>query len=112
MARSVISRSIGVIAELNTIIKIHKYKGLYEKHHFIRMAMEVRGAPRCDMDCFFRECVHFLHIGNQKAIYPLFFCINFLRQHVNIAFQHALDSIIERKIMLTRDAYSKAPIFY
>jgi len=45
--------------EFNAIIKIRKYGGLHEGHHFIPMAMEVHDAPRCDMDHFIRECAHF-----------------------------------------------------
>ncbi len=40
----------------------------------------------------------------------LSFCIQFCKQHVNIAFQHALVSAIEMKIMLTRDACSRLSI--
>ncbi len=36
---SVISQLVGVVAELGTIIKIRKYRGLHEGHHFILMAM-------------------------------------------------------------------------
>jgi hypothetical protein len=31
---SVTSQPIGAIAKLNVIIKIHKYKRFYERHHF------------------------------------------------------------------------------
>jgi len=40
----------------------------------------------------------------------LSFCIQFFRQHVNIAFQHALASVIKRKITLVGDVCSKHPI--
>jgi hypothetical protein len=40
----------------------------------------------------------------------LSFCIQSFRQHVSIAFQHALTSIIERKITLVGDACSRPPI--
>jgi len=53
---SVINQPINVVAKFSTIAKIHKYKGLQEGHHFISMAMEVHGTPRCDMDCFIKEC--------------------------------------------------------
>jgi hypothetical protein len=36
--------------------------------------------------------------------------MQFFRQRVSIAFQHALASIIERKIVLMGDAYSRPPI--
>jgi len=41
VAINVISQPIGAIAKLNAIAKIHKYRGLHDKHHFIPMAMEV-----------------------------------------------------------------------
>jgi len=41
VAINVISQPIGAIAKLNVIAKIHKYRGLHDKHHFIPMAMEV-----------------------------------------------------------------------
>jgi hypothetical protein len=49
MALSVISRSLGAIVELSTIVKIYKYRRLQEGHHFIPMAMEVHGASRRDI---------------------------------------------------------------
>ncbi len=52
MASSLISQLIGAIAELNNIIKIRKYRGFHERHHFISMAMEVHDTPKCDMDRF------------------------------------------------------------
>jgi hypothetical protein len=53
---SVISQPIGVVAKLNTITKICKYKRIHEKHHFILMAMKVHDPPKCDMDHFIKEC--------------------------------------------------------
>jgi hypothetical protein len=44
--------------ELNAIVKIHKYRGFHEGHHFIPMAMEVHGVPRHDMDHFTNECAY------------------------------------------------------
>jgi hypothetical protein len=41
VAINVISQPRGAIAKLNAIAKIHKYRGLHDKHHFIPMAMEV-----------------------------------------------------------------------
>ncbi len=40
----------------------------------------------------------------------LSFCIQIFRQHVNIVLQHDLASTIERKIVLTNDAYFRPPI--
>jgi len=54
VATNVISRLTGVGVKLNAIVKICKYRGLYEKHHFISIAIEVHGAPKCDMDHFTR----------------------------------------------------------
>jgi hypothetical protein len=44
MISNVINRSTSANAKPNTIAKIHKYKGLHERHHFISMAMKVYGA--------------------------------------------------------------------
>ncbi len=52
VASSVISRPTSVIAKLNAIAKIHKYRRRHEGHHFIPMAMEVHGAPERDMSHF------------------------------------------------------------
>jgi hypothetical protein len=41
------------------LLRFTSIKG--EGHHFIPMAMEVHGAPRCDMDRFIKECVHLFH---------------------------------------------------
>jgi hypothetical protein len=40
----------------------------------------------------------------------LFFCIQFFKQHVIIAFQCALTFVMERKITLARDVCSRPPI--
>ncbi len=56
VATSVISQLEGAAAKFNTIVKVHKYKGLHEKHHFIPMAMEMHDALGCDMDHFIRKC--------------------------------------------------------
>jgi hypothetical protein len=61
MASSVINRLTNVIVKFSNIVKIYKYKGLHEGHHFILMAMEVHGALEHDMDHFIKECAHFFH---------------------------------------------------
>ncbi len=61
VALNVIIRLISAVTKFNAIIKIWKYKKLHEGHHFIPMAMEVHGAPSCDMDCFIRKCACFFH---------------------------------------------------
>jgi hypothetical protein len=61
VASSVNNRPIGATMKFSAIAKIRKYKGLYERHHFILMAMEVHDAPRCDMDCFIKEYVCLFH---------------------------------------------------
>jgi hypothetical protein len=43
VAMNVISQPIGAIVKLSTIVKIRKYKGIHDRHHFIPMAMEVHG---------------------------------------------------------------------
>jgi hypothetical protein len=49
MISHVISQPIGAMVALNVIVKICKYKGLREGHHFILMAMEVHDTPEHDM---------------------------------------------------------------
>jgi hypothetical protein len=61
MALSVINRPTGVVAKFNAIVKIHKYKGFHEGHHFILMAMEVHDTLGCYMNRFIKECAHFFH---------------------------------------------------
>ncbi len=51
---SVISQPTGVTMELNAIAKIYKYSRFHKGHHFILMAMEVHGTPKCDMDRFIK----------------------------------------------------------
>jgi hypothetical protein len=109
VASIVINRLAGVAVELNTIAKIHKYRGLHDGHHFIPMAMEVHGALGHDMDRFIRECACLFHDKPSGGHLSLSFCIQFFRQHVNIAFQCALASTIERKIVLASDVCSRPP---
>ncbi len=52
VATNVIHQITGVVAKLNTIIKIHKYRRIHEKHHF----MEVHGTLGRDIYHFIREC--------------------------------------------------------
>jgi hypothetical protein len=61
MATSVINQPTNATAKLNAIVKIRKYGGIGEGHHFIPMAMEVHGALEHDMDHFINECAHFFH---------------------------------------------------
>jgi hypothetical protein len=72
---NVISRLVGAVVELNTIVKIHKYRMFHEGHHFIPMAMEVHGTPVCDMDNFIRECVRIFHDRQSRGHLSLSFCI-------------------------------------
>jgi hypothetical protein len=108
IALSVFSRPIGAITKLNAITKMHKYRGLHEDHHCILMAMEVHHA--LGMDCFIRECVRLFHDIQLGGHLSLSFCIQFFKQHVSIAFQCALTSGIERKIVLVGDACCRPPI--
>ncbi len=110
VAISVISRPTRATAELNAIAKICKYRGLHKGHHFMPMAMEMHHAPGCDMDCFIRECAYLFYKRQSRSYVSLFFCIQFFRQCVNIAFQRALTYAIKRKIALAKDAYSRPPI--
>ncbi len=52
---NVINQPLSAVVELDTIVKICKYRGLHEGHHFIPMAMEVHNAFERDMNCFIRE---------------------------------------------------------
>jgi hypothetical protein len=106
---SVINRLVGAIAELSTIVKIYKYRGLHEGHHFIPMAVEVHYALGHDMDYFIKECACLFHDKQSKDNLSLSFCTQFFKQHVNIVFRCALTFAIEKKIMLTRSACSRPP---
>jgi hypothetical protein len=86
MATNIISQPASTVVELNTIAKIHKYKGFHERHHFIPMAMDVHDAPRHDMDHFIKECVRFFHNRRLKGHLSLSFCIQFFKQCVSIIF--------------------------
>jgi hypothetical protein len=74
------------------------------------MAMEVHGAPRHDMDHFIKECTCLFHDRWSGGHLSLSFYIQFFKQHVSITLQHALASVIERKIALAGDACFKLPI--
>ncbi len=71
------------------------------------MAMEVHGTLERDIDRFIKECARLFHDRQSGGYLSLFFCIQIFTQCVNIAFQHALASAIERKIALTGDACSR-----
>jgi len=112
LATSVISRPTDVAMKLNTIANIHKYRRLHEGHHFILMAMEVHGAPRRDMDYFIMECARLFHNRQSGGHLFLSFCIQFFKQHVNIAFQRALTSVIKRNITLEKYVCSRPAITF
>ncbi len=61
VATNVINRPIGATLKLSVIVKICKYRGLHDGHHFIPIAMGVHGALERDMDHFIRECVCLFH---------------------------------------------------
>jgi hypothetical protein len=107
---SVISWPTCATTKLNTIAKIHKYKGFHEGHHFILMAMEVHGAFERDMDHFIKRCAHLFHDRWSRGHLFLSFCIQFFKQRVNIALQRALAFTIEKKIMLASDSCFRPPI--
>ncbi len=109
MATNVISQPPSATMELSAIVKIHKYKGFHEQHHFILMAMEIHNIFERDMDHFIKECVHLFHNKQSKVHLSLSFCIKFFRQHVSIILQHVLTSILKRKVVLTGDVYFKPP---
>jgi len=64
------------------------------------MAMKVHDALRRDMDRFIKVCAHLFHDKQLGGHLSLSFCIQFLKQRVNIIFQHVLNCTIERKIAL------------
>jgi len=74
------------------------------------MAMEVHGTPMHDMDRFIRECACLFHDRQLKGHLSLYFCIQFFMQHISIALQRALTSVIKRKIALASDACFRPPI--
>jgi hypothetical protein len=74
------------------------------------MAMKVQKTPRRDMDHCIKECACLFHSRRLGSHLSLSFCIQFFRQRVNITLQHALTSIIERKITLMGDACSRPTI--
>jgi hypothetical protein len=49
MIANVICQSIGAMVTLNAIVKICKYIGFHERHHFIPMTMEVHDTSGHDM---------------------------------------------------------------
>jgi len=110
VASNVIIQLIGVVAKLNAIVKIRKYKGFHEGNHFILMAMEVHNTLECDMDRFIRECARLFHNRQSRGHLSLFFCIQFFKQCVSIALQFVLTFTIKRKITLAGDACSRPPI--
>ncbi len=77
MATNVISQLTNLIAKFCAIVKIYKYKGFHEGHHFILIAMDVYDALGRNMDHFIIECVHFFIIDDQKVMYPCFFALVF-----------------------------------
>jgi len=107
MAINVISQLACVVVELNSIVKIYKYKRFHEGHHFISMAMKVHDTLGCDMDHFIKECARIFHDRQLRCNLLLFSCIQFFKQCVNIAFQCALTFIIKRKIVLVGDVCSR-----
>jgi hypothetical protein len=86
MISNVISQLTTANAKLNAIVKIRKYKGFHEGHHFIPMAMDVHDTPRHNMDHFIRECARLFYNRQSNDHLSLSFCIQFFKQHVNIYF--------------------------
>ncbi len=104
---SVISQLVGVVVKCSTVVKIHKYKGIHDQLHFIPMAMEVHGTLEHDLDRFIKECAHLFHNRQSRGHLFCSFCIQFFKQCVSIVFQHVLTFVIDRKITLAGDAYSR-----
>jgi len=110
VASNLITQPTSATTKFSAIVKICKYRGFHEGHHFIPIAMEVHGALERDMDRFIREWAHLFHDKQLGGNLSLSFCIQFFKQHVGIAFQHALASTIKRKITLVGDACFRPPI--
>jgi len=72
--------------------------------------MEVYGTRKQDMDRFIKECARLLHDKHSRGHLSLSFWIQFFKQHVSIALQHASTFAIQRKIALASDACSRSPI--
>jgi hypothetical protein len=64
------------------------------------MAMEVHGTEERGMDRFIKKCFCLYHDRQLKGHLSLYFCIQFFKQRVSIAFYRALASIIKKKIAL------------
>jgi hypothetical protein len=101
---NVINQPTNPDAKFKTIIKIRKYKGFHEGHHFILMALELHNTLGHDMDCFIKECAYLFHNRLLGGHSSLAFHIQFFKQHVDIILQCALTSAIKRKIALVGDA--------
>jgi hypothetical protein len=74
---NVISRPTSAIVEHSVIVKIHEYRGVHERHHFILMAMEVHDTSGVILIISLRSVPIFFTIDNQKDIYPRLFAFNF-----------------------------------
>jgi hypothetical protein len=61
--------------EISVIVKIHKYRGFHEGHHFIPMVM---AHPGMIWIVSSRNVLVFFMIGDWEVIYPCFFAFNFL----------------------------------
>jgi hypothetical protein len=59
------------------------------------------------MDHFIKECAHLFHDRQSRGHLSLSFYIQFFEQSINIVLQCALAFVIERKITLASDAYSR-----
>jgi hypothetical protein len=110
VAMSVISQPASVTMELSTIAKIHKYKRIHERHHFILIAMEVHNAPKRDIYCFIKKYARLFHNRWSRGCLSLYLCIQIFKQCVSIALQHASIFAIEKTIVLAGDACSRPPI--
>jgi hypothetical protein len=105
----VLVKGATIVTKFNVIVKIHKYIGLHEKHHFILMVKEVYGVLLCDMVHFINA--YFFHNKRLGSHLSLSFCIRFFTQRVDIDFQHVLTFAIKKNIVLMGDACFKPPIF-
>jgi len=74
MVLSVISHPTCVVAKFNAIVKIYRYKGLHEGHHFIPEVLTHLGMIWIVSS---RSVVVFSMIVDREVIYPYFFAFNF-----------------------------------
>jgi hypothetical protein len=95
---------------LAPLLRSESIEGFMRGTIFILMALKVHDTFKHDMDCFIGDYACFFHDRWSWGHLSLSFCIQFFRYYVNIVFQPALTSTIEKMIVLASDPYSRPPI--